>query len=221
MRSRRRRAEDMRMRRRRARGREMSLGFALAPVPQASAVAYGLGYAAALELTARRFSAALSSRAPGTRREKGFLIDRAEALRSTELAIRQVGWDGGTCLATTEPVGLWHRVWYGLRRYARWRGTMDPVHPSRARGWARGWAAGPKGRVASSIPRALVRAQRRWAEGVKVWYRFRVSLASTMAWYGREARRETERRAGEVGDGGNSRLVYVFPCVHMRHSTRR
>lgn len=72
----------------------MSLGFALAPFPQASAVAYGLGYAAALELTARRFPAALSSRAPGTRREKGFLIDRAEALRSTELGNQtgRVGW---------------------------------------------------------------------------------------------------------------------------------
>lgn len=72
----------------------MSLGFDLAPIPQASAVAYELEYATALGSTARHFFCCMSSRAPGTRREKGFLIDRAEAPRSTELAIRQVGWDG-------------------------------------------------------------------------------------------------------------------------------
>lgn len=80
----------------------------------------------------------MSSRAPGTRREKGFLIDRAKALRSTDLAIRQVGWDGAHASLLLRLAGLWNMLWYGLARYPRWRVAMDPVYPSRARGWVMG-----------------------------------------------------------------------------------
>lgn len=154
----------------------------------------------------------MSSRAPGTRREKGFLIERAKALRSTELAIRQVGWDGGTCLATTELAGVWHNaVVTGCRAIPDGEGAMDPVHPTRARGWV----LGPEGGLHPRFPGPSSEPNGRWAEGVKVWYRFRVPCVNNgLVWAGGQAGREN--RAGEVGGiCFNSRLVYVFPYIHM------
>lgn len=216
--SRRRRAEDMRMRRRRARGREMSLGFALAPIPQASAVAYGLGYAAALELTARRFPAALSSRAPGTRREKGFLIDRAEALRSTELAIRQVGWDGGH-------MPCYYRAGRSVAQSSEC-GTGCGAMPDGEGPWILctrvGLAdglLGPKGGLHPRFPGPSSEPNGDGRRASKCGSDFGCPLRQQ--WLGMGGSPGGRQSVGQARDGGNSRLVYVFPCVHMRHGTRR
>lgn len=82
---------------------------------------------------------------------------------------------------------LWYVLWYGLRHYPRWGEAIDPVHPSRARGWA----LGPREGCILDSP-GIVRAQRRWAESVKVWYRFRVPCVNNgLVWAG------GHNRAGE------------------------
>lgn len=107
----------------------------------------------------------MSSRAPGTRREKGFLIDRAEALRSTELAIRQVGWDG----AHASLLQNWSAVAQAVVRAAALcrieRGGMDAVWLCTRLVLAGQSLDQREGCILDSP--AVIRAQRCWAEGVK------------------------------------------------------
>lgn len=84
---------------------------------------------------------------------------------------------------------LWYKLWYGLRRYARSKGSHGCcVADSGSRDSVRS-----KGRVASSIPRPSSEPNGAGLRGVKSVVQISGPLRQTMAWYGREG----ENRAGE------------------------
>lgn len=95
---------------------------------------------------------------------------------------------------------------------------MDPVHPTRARGWVLGPEVGlhPRFPGPSSEPNG---DELRW---MKVWYRFRVPCVNNgLVWAG--GRKKEEKKTRQARVGGLEAIVgscMCFPTCNVRHSTK-